>query len=226
MPSNEFSEFESKRFSRALKKSALVSLLFFANSIGTVATILLAIFQSELFPQQQYFVIVPLLLFWMFLLRDYPKLFLNLRKDYNKQLPQTLHGIGILHSKPVFRVLFSPPMQFSVDGHSFDLFDYPTAQLFVGSEVKVRYLTHSNFLLSVEQITTTHEKQPFELTELEMGILKLICQGLSDKLIARELDLEPATVRTYNSTLYKKLDVSNRKQASKKAIDSGIINVN
>ncbi|RJX41736.1 LuxR family transcriptional regulator [Paenibacillus pinisoli] len=59
------------------------------------------------------------------------------------------------------------------------------------------------------QITAIQEP----LTESELGLLKLICQGAPNKQIAAELGLSEGTVRVYLSRLYQKLEVSSRTQA-------------
>jgi DNA-binding NarL/FixJ family response regulator len=51
------------------------------------------------------------------------------------------------------------------------------------------------------------------LTRRERELLALIAEGLTDKDIARRLNLSPATVRTYNSALYAKLGITRRTQA-------------
>ncbi|RJE91337.1 LuxR family transcriptional regulator [Paenibacillus sp. 1011MAR3C5] len=51
------------------------------------------------------------------------------------------------------------------------------------------------------------------LTESELGLLRLICEGSSNKQIASELALSEGTVRVYLSRLYHKLEVSSRTQA-------------
>ena len=56
-----------------------------------------------------------------------------------------------------------------------------------------------------------------QLTERERALLALLAEGLSDKAIARRLNLSPTTVRTYNSTLYAKLGVQGRGEAVKLA---------
>jgi len=48
------------------------------------------------------------------------------------------------------------------------------------------------------------------LTPRELEILRLIAQGLSDKLIAAELGLAPSTVSNHASAILLKLDVENR----------------
>ena len=55
--------------------------------------------------------------------------------------------------------------------------------------------------------------ETYALTRREKELLRYIAQGLTDKEIARVLNLAPATVRTYNSDLYTKLGIERRTQA-------------
>ncbi|MGV8678067.1 response regulator transcription factor, partial [Pseudomonas aeruginosa] len=52
-----------------------------------------------------------------------------------------------------------------------------------------------------------------DLTALESEVFDLICQGLADKEIAKELGLAPNTVRNHVATIYAKLDVHSRGEA-------------
>ncbi|MCT4656343.1 MAG: response regulator transcription factor [Cohaesibacter sp.] len=61
-----------------------------------------------------------------------------------------------------------------------------------------------------------------ELTPRQVEILKLLRHGLSNKEIARELDLSPFTVRSHVSALMKNLGVSNRAAASAIAASYGL----
>jgi DNA-binding NarL/FixJ family response regulator len=51
------------------------------------------------------------------------------------------------------------------------------------------------------------------LTLRQQEVLSLLCEGLPDKLIARQLDLSHHTVRGHVQKLYSLLRVSNRMQA-------------
>ena len=61
-----------------------------------------------------------------------------------------------------------------------------------------------------------------ELTPRQIEILRLLRHGLSNKEIARELDLSPFTVRSHVSALMKNLGVSNRAAASAIAASFGL----
>lgn len=52
-----------------------------------------------------------------------------------------------------------------------------------------------------------------DLTAREREVFDLICQGLADKEIAKELGLAPNTVRNHVATIYAKLDVHSRGEA-------------
>lgn len=51
------------------------------------------------------------------------------------------------------------------------------------------------------------------LTARQCEVLNLLCEGMSDKLIARRLDLSPHTVRGHIQIVFARLQVSTRMQA-------------
>ena len=53
-----------------------------------------------------------------------------------------------------------------------------------------------------------------ELTSRQQRVLKLLAEGLSNKRIARDLDISEITVKAHVSAILKKLGVSNRVQAA------------
>jgi DNA-binding NarL/FixJ family response regulator len=61
-----------------------------------------------------------------------------------------------------------------------------------------------------------------ELTESERNVLKLMSQGFSNDLIARQLSFSPKTVRNYVSNIFSKLQVADRAQAIVKARQAGL----
>jgi len=105
----------------------------------------------------------------------------------------------------------------TVDALRFDLDEAEAGEITPGRVICVRYGAQSRALLSIDPVamdnTTLSPAVLAELTEREGALLSLMAQGLSDKEIARRLNLSPATVRTYNSTLYAKLGVQGRGEA-------------
>lgn len=60
------------------------------------------------------------------------------------------------------------------------------------------------------------------LTRREVDVLKGICEGKSNKEIARDLDLQEVTVKLHVKTLSRKLGAKNRTHAAMIARDSGL----
>lgn len=61
-----------------------------------------------------------------------------------------------------------------------------------------------------------------ELTAREIAILRLVATGLSNKEIAREMELQEKTIKHYMTNILQKLQVRNRVEAALKARDMGI----
>ncbi len=61
------------------------------------------------------------------------------------------------------------------------------------------------------------------LTARELSVLRLMTQGLANKQIARQLGISIETVKDYASTIYRKLDTSDRMSAVFKAKELGIL---
>jgi len=88
-------------------------------------------------------------------------------------------------------------------------------ELVPGREASVRFAPLSGAFLSwgEQDALPAHPGSPADLTRRERELLALIAEGLTDKEIARRLNLSPSTVRTYNSALYARLGVTSRTQA-------------
>jgi len=61
-----------------------------------------------------------------------------------------------------------------------------------------------------------------KLTERELQVLEGLTQGLSNKEIARHLDIQEPTVKLHIKTLYRKVGVANRTQAALIAREAGL----
>jgi two-component system, NarL family, response regulator LiaR len=64
---------------------------------------------------------------------------------------------------------------------------------------------------------------PDPLTRREVEVLILLARGRSNKEVARELSIGQQTVKTYVSSILKKLNVSSRTQAALFAVQSGLV---
>jgi DNA-binding NarL/FixJ family response regulator len=66
-------------------------------------------------------------------------------------------------------------------------------------------------------------QRPADLTARELEILQLVAEGLSNSEMARRLWVTEQTVKFHLSNIYRKLDVSNRTQASRWAQVNGLL---
>lgn len=65
-------------------------------------------------------------------------------------------------------------------------------------------------------------KPEYDLSPREVEVLEQLAKGLSNKVIARELEIEETTVKLHLRSLFKKLGVNNRTEAVIVAKDSGM----
>jgi len=90
----------------------------------------------------------------------------------------------------------------------------------------VRFMAAGEVFAPVKFLTETVEEEEHELakalTERELQVLEGLCNGLSNKEIARNLDLQEVTIKLHVKTLCRKLDAKNRTQAAVIAKDSGL----
>lgn len=61
------------------------------------------------------------------------------------------------------------------------------------------------------------------LSEREMQVLNGLCRGMSNKEIARELDLQEVTIKLHVKTLCRKLEAKNRTHAAMIGKEAGIV---
>jgi len=68
-----------------------------------------------------------------------------------------------------------------------------------------------------------HREWPAGLTPREVEVLRLLARGLSNKQIAAELVISPKTAGSHIEHIYRKIDASNRAQASLFALRHGLM---
>jgi LuxR family maltose regulon positive regulatory protein len=80
-------------------------------------------------------------------------------------------------------------------------------------------------LLYASRENKDDDSKSCELTQSEIQILHLLEDGKSNKVIAKEVNVQPTTVSFHLTNLFEKLGASNRTEAVKAARDKGILGV-
>ncbi|WP_316015091.1 response regulator transcription factor [Roseobacter sp. HKCCA0434] len=90
----------------------------------------------------------------------------------------------------------------------------------------IRFMAEGEVYAPVKFMTEAPADPPHPLaeilTEREMQVLDGLCRGLSNKEIAREIDLQEVTVKLHVKTACRKLDAKNRTQAALAAKAAGL----
>jgi DNA-binding NarL/FixJ family response regulator len=72
------------------------------------------------------------------------------------------------------------------------------------------------------QDRTAHFAERYDLTELELKILRLVAEGLSNEEISDITQLARETIKGHLKSLFRKLDVKNRTEAAVLAVREGL----
>lgn len=90
----------------------------------------------------------------------------------------------------------------------------------------VRFMAMGEQFAPIDFMTAKEETVVHPLAERlsarELQVLEGLCRGLSNKEIARELDLQEVTVKLHVKTTCRKLEARNRTQAAMVARDAGL----
>lgn len=195
---------------------AVVLLVIVAPAcLGLVA---MAVLTPDIFFASPALVLLPAAVFWAWLLRRSPQRWLLAGQDQREQNIADIRGSIAISNRRGFGLFAPEKFELRVAGQRFDLSSLQADQLTPGQNYTVRYAPRSRVMLSVSADTASHSVEPIDpalassLTPRERELIRLLAQGLTDKAIARELNLSPATVRSYNSALYEKLQIQRRGQ--------------
>lgn len=84
---------------------------------------------------------------------------------------------------------------------------------------------HPSVAQSVFTLRQTADRYSETLSERELAVLKRVAEGATNEVIAGELYVSEKTVKSHLTSLFRKLEVSNRTEAAAKAIRERIIDV-
>lgn len=163
------------------------------------------------------FLLLPVILVWVWLLGRAPRRWLKAGADERAGDIRSVRGEVIVDARRGPGLVAPSRYALRVRSEVFEIGEFWAAQLIPGKTYTVRFAPRSRAVVSIarQDSAAVHAEAPADigLTRRERDLLRLIAEGLTDKEIARELNLSPATVRTYNSDLYAKLGISRRTQA-------------
>lgn len=142
------------------------------------------------------------------------------RRDEDNRLVKSVRGHADVRSRLGIGLIAPTHDVLHIGGEAFPLAQYWRDQLMPGLVYEVRFAPLSRAILSISAVESRaapsgHEPLPShfaEFSEREHALIRLLARGLTDKDIARKLNLSPTTVRTYNSDLYLKLGIQRRGQ--------------
>lgn len=83
----------------------------------------------------------------------------------------------------------------------------------------IRFMVAGETFVPYEFMQQVEARTVGNLTERETEVLRGLCEGKSNKEIARDLDLQEVTIKLHVKTLCRKLDAKNRTQAAMIARD-------
>jgi len=201
---------------------------------GVTAVFILKLFNPAFASRGQLFILLPVALFWLWLLRKNPAQWRAANRDLYEGRIETATGpvlgdfdmgIGIFRTvrhyiqigEERFRVEQSLFRQFR-NGETYRVYYSPHSGTFLGALASVQEDRDGGTAVS-----TDHANLLDPLTDREAEILTLIAAGLSNKEIAVQLSLSTNTVKMYASQLYQKLDVNRRTEAVARAREIGLL---
>lgn len=210
---DERRELRAWRSRQALAVSVLVLVL-----LPMLALAVVAIVQSpDTLLRTPLAVLLPAGLLWVWLLGRAPVRWRQAGEDTRKGDVLSVRGEAAVDARRGIGILAPSRYVLRIGARSFRIGEFWASQIIPGRTYVARYAPRSGALLSLVREDCVHERpEPGDIPELtrrERDLLRLIARGFTDKEIARELNLSPSTVRTYNSDLYAKLGISRRTQA-------------
>ncbi|WP_339332944.1 LuxR C-terminal-related transcriptional regulator [uncultured Maricaulis sp.] len=140
------------------------------------------------------------------------------RRDEAGRVVRSVRGHADVRSRRGIGLIAPTHETLHISGERFALAPFWREQITPGLVYEVRFAPESRAILSIslaENVIPTARPEALpphvrDLTERDRHLIRLLARGLTDKDIARQLNLSPTTVRTYNSELYLKLGIARR----------------
>jgi DNA-binding CsgD family transcriptional regulator len=194
-----------------LRESVRAAAFFLSVSVFLCSVLSQWLFPSY-FERGEAFIIALVTLWWIWLFRGSPLALFAGIKDRRADVVGIVEGACYVDSRRGFGLIAPLKTDIIVGGMRFRSADVVSVDKHLGKRVRVQFGLRSKAYLTMTE-SSPHEPEDQLLGESDLERLRLIERGLSDKEIARELELSPSTVRSYNSTLFRRLGVNSRRDA-------------
>lgn len=217
MNHDAWSDSEMARFAEFRRGCAIASIFVFASALLVLAIGAVAVVRPDAVFRSPVIVFLIPAFIWIALNLRAPWQWRAARHDLREGGVETVTGPARLRQQHRPGLFALPRDRLLVGDRVFKIGADLADIVIPGRNVTIRYAPYSGALLSVAEAANAGEGASVTLdeplTRRERELLAQIAEGLTDKEIARRLNLSPATVRTYNSALYHKLGVTRRTQA-------------
>lgn len=191
--------------------------------LGLTAILFIKLKHPSFAVKGELFILIPVLLFWLWVLRRMPKYWKLANLDlasghiaFTEGMVKTDYMFGIGLIRPMSHYIYINNLSFRISKDQQILFE-------VGKVYRVYHTKHTKqflgALLLVEIIHMPVHPNPLSepLTAREYEILQLIASGLTNQQIGEQLSLSVNTIKMYSSQLYTKLSVKSRIEAITRA---------
>lgn len=194
-----------------------VELMSLAMVIGLIILLLI---------QQIWLILLPLGLFWLWLLKDAPQQWRQIQKDLRTGEVTLIDGVVSCDIRFTPGLIRLARYRITMNGRSFAVEKPVFSQFRNQDDYRVYYTPHAGIFLGAIPLAdapTTNPDLLGQFTQRELDILKRLAAGLSNKEIAADLHISINTVKSYVSQVYHKLNVNRRTEAVAHARKLGII---
>ncbi len=213
----------SERQRELIRTQRLVWIAGTLGLAGIVLGLLIVLvikYQNPAFANRgELFVFIPVLLFWIWILRLMPHRWHLANLDLRDGRINTIEGMVQTDIKFGYGFFRSIRHYIYVQDHSFHI-SSTQKRLFKPDQVyRIYHTQHGfHFLGAVLLVKVMKDQDPPSsliepLTARELTILQLIASGMTNQEIAVQLSLSVNTIKMYISQLYRKLDVNRRTEA-------------
>ena len=196
---------------------------FWGVLLGLVAVLVVKAIWPVFASRGELFLAVPVLLYWLWLLRHMPGYWRRVNCDFRDGLASTVDGPVQLDVDFGTGLIRSAHYRVRIGEHTFDISKQQQRLFNSGQIYRIYYTSHARQFLGALLLPDSTKKLDVQfhlmdsLSKNEQEILGLIAAGMTNQQIADQLSFSVNTIKMYVSQIYRKLGVSRRTQAVARA---------